>query len=78
MLETEGKGWWLPGGGVDYGETFEQAAKRECVEEAGMEVELKGVLCADYSPHVRGDKAKMRMVYFAEPVSLEAANNPKH
>jgi 8-oxo-dGTP diphosphatase len=33
------KGWGLPGGGVDSGETIHQAILRECREEIGIEVQ---------------------------------------
>lgn len=33
-------GWAIPGGFVDYGESVETSAKREALEEIGLEVEL--------------------------------------
>ncbi len=45
-------GWALPGGYVDYGESVEQAAVREAMEETGLAVELTGQF------HVYSDPAR--------------------
>ncbi len=47
MIAHEKKGrkyWLLPGGGVDYGETFQEALKREFKEEANLDIEVKHLL----------------------------------
>ena len=73
--ETKNRGWWIPGGAVDFGESFNVAALRECKEEAGIDVVLKGILKLDHS--VTKDQARMRVIFFAEPASLEQAHSVK-
>jgi len=51
LLRTPGGIWEFPGGGVDFGESPEQAAARECKEEAGLapkNLKLLGVTSAAY------------------------------
>ncbi len=45
LLHPKGKKWYaLPGGGVEEGETFEQAVVRECKEEVGCTICLKTLI----------------------------------
>ncbi|MBR5999225.1 MAG: fibrillarin-like rRNA/tRNA 2'-O-methyltransferase [Candidatus Methanomethylophilaceae archaeon] len=40
VYNTRRKGWEMPGGKLETGETSEEAAKRECLEESGYEIEI--------------------------------------
>ena len=57
----------MPGGKVDPPENFYQAAKRECLEEANIDVELKGILRIEYN--IIGYKfMRLKVVFYAEPI----------
>jgi phosphatase NudJ len=58
--------WYLPAGRVEPGESFAAAARRETLEEAGVPVELVGVIRIEHTPSPAG--ARMRVVFLAEPV----------
>ena len=59
--------FYVPGGRVDDGESFAQAALRETKEEAGIEVVLEGVLRLEHSP------GRMRAIFLARPADVDAA-----
>lgn len=62
--EKQDRGWWLPGGGVDAGQTLAEAAVRESAEEAGADVELSGVLRVEHDGPGSG---RLRVIYAARP-----------
>jgi ADP-ribose pyrophosphatase YjhB (NUDIX family) len=70
VQEFSQKGFWLPGGGVDAGETFQEGAIRETLEEAGVRITLKGVLAFENSPGRR--YSRQRVIFLAEPADVGA------
>ena len=70
VRETNNRGWWLPAGLVDAGETFTQAAKRQTLEEAGIKAELRGLLRIEHSVY-GPTHARMRVVFFAVPIDSQ-------
>ncbi len=45
LKQPEAGAWGLPGGKIDFGERAEDTARREILEELGIEIELTGLAC---------------------------------
>jgi len=71
LAVEERNGWYLPAGGVDFGETFATGAQRETREEAGLEVVLDGVLRIEY--RFLGPANRIRVVFAAHAADPHAA-----
>lgn len=61
--------WAPPGGGLEYGESTEDALKREFIEETGLEIEIKRFLCTHefLAPPLHG----IELFFLVEKVSGE-------
>lgn len=60
----ETRGWYMPAGRVDFGEGIETGAKREALEEAGVDVDLTNLIRIDFSPTKLG--TRFRSIYQAD------------
>jgi ADP-ribose pyrophosphatase YjhB (NUDIX family) len=56
--------WYIPGGTVAAGESFEGAAMRSAQDEANVTIALEGILRIEYST---SNGVRVRLIYKAQP-----------
>lgn len=80
VLKRKNGYWEFPGGGIEWGESPENAAKREALEEIGLEIEnlrLIGVTSATYEKD-GNDKHSIYIVYMGTTKSKEVKISKEH
>ena len=61
-----GQMWYFPAGRVEPGEDFIAAAKRETLEEAGIPIEVTGIVRIEHTTIPQG--VRMRLIVTARPI----------
>jgi 8-oxo-dGTP diphosphatase len=71
ILEDKKEHWIFPGGGVEFGETIEDAARRETKEETNLDIRIKNFLGFKEIIRPQFDYHTIIFFFIAEPLNNE-------
>ena len=78
LREPEAGAWGLPGGKIDFGERAADTARREILEELGIEIELTGLACIAETIDAGDGRHWVAPIMFLSPRSMRRASCRAH
>lgn len=69
ILESGKEYWIIPGGGVEFGESMDEAVKRELKEETGLDIEVMKMIDFHEAVHVKYDYHTIVFLFHAKPLN---------
>lgn len=77
ILESGNEYWIFPGGGVEFGESLEEAVKREIKEELGIDIEIEKLMGFKEAIFPKYNYHTVIFFFLANPLKEPSVNDKK-